>query len=70
MSLWTKSYDVTNSNESSLPVLTHGDICLSKFYKMKCGNVVEICLWTHLAVKGLSGYQAFDTLSLALTKRI
>ena len=33
---------------------------------MKCGNVVEICLWTHLAVKGLSGYQAFDTLSLVL----
>ena len=42
-----------HSDESSLPVLTHGDICLSKFYKMKFGNLVEICLWTHLAVKGL-----------------
>ena len=36
---------------------------------MKSGNVVEICLWTHLAVKGLSGYQAFDTLSLAFHSR-
>ena len=42
-----------HSNESSLPVLTHGAICLSKFYEMKFGNLVEICLWLHLAVKGL-----------------
>ena len=42
-----------HSNESSLPVLTHGTICFSKFYKMKFGNLVEICLWLHLAVKEL-----------------
>ena len=42
-----------HSNESSLPVLTHGTICFSKFYKMKFGNLVEICLWLHVAVKGL-----------------
>ena len=42
-----------HSNESSLPVLTHGAVCFSKFYKMKFGNLVEICLWLHLAVKGL-----------------
>ena len=38
-------------NESSLPILTHGAVCFSKFYKMKFVNVVEICLWLHLAVK-------------------
>ena len=43
-----------HSNESSLPVLTHGAICLSKFLKTKFGNLVEICIWPHLAVKGLS----------------
>ena len=42
-----------HSNETSLPVLTHGAICFSKFYKMKFENRVEICLWLHLAVKGL-----------------
>ena len=42
-----------HSNESSLPVLSHGAICLSKFLKMKFANLVEICLWPHLAVKGL-----------------
>ena len=42
-----------HSNGSSLPVLTHGAVCFSKFYKMKFGNLVEICLWLHLAVKGL-----------------
>ena len=42
-----------HSNESSLPALTHGTICFSKLYKMKFGNLVEICLWLHLAVKGL-----------------
>ena len=46
--LW---YD--HSNESSLPVLSHGAICLSKVQKTKFGNLVEICLWPHLAVKGL-----------------
>ena len=33
-----------HSNESSLPVLSHDAICLSKFHKVKCGNLVEICL--------------------------
>ena len=41
------------SNETFLPVLSHGTICFSKFEKMKFGNLVEICLWLHLAVKGL-----------------
>ena len=42
-----------HSNESSPPVLSCGAICLSKFWNMKFGNLVEICLWPHLAVKGL-----------------
>ena len=42
-----------HSNECSLPVLTHGAICFSKFYKMKFANLLKICLWLHLAVKGL-----------------
>ena len=32
---------------------------LPKFYKMKFGNLVEICLWLHLAVKG---YWCFTTI--------
>ena len=28
-------------------------ICFSKFYWMKFANLLEICLWLHLAVKGL-----------------
>ena len=43
-------------NESSLAVLSHG-CCFSKFYKMKFGNLVEICLWLRLAVKGLIQYE-------------
>ena len=43
-----------HSNENSLPVLSHDAICLSKFEKMKFGNLVGICLWPHLAVKRLS----------------
>ena len=41
------------SNESSLPVLSQDAICLSKLWKMKFWNLLEICLWSHLAVKGL-----------------
>ena len=41
------------SNESSLPVLAHGAIYFSKFHKMRFGNLVEICFWLNLAVKGL-----------------
>jgi len=41
------------SNESSLPVLSHDTIYFSKFYRMKFGHLVEICLWPRLAVKGL-----------------
>ena len=44
-----------HSNESSLPVLTHGAICFSKFHKMKFRHLVEICFWLNLAVKGLKG---------------
>ena len=39
-----------HSTESSLPVLSHVGTCLSE---MKFGNLVEICLWPHLTVKGL-----------------
>ena len=43
-----------HSNETSLPVLTHGATCFSKFHKLKFGNLVEICFWLNLAVKGLN----------------
>ena len=43
-----------HSNESSLPALPHSAICFSKLYTMKFANLLEICLWLHLAVKGLS----------------
>ena len=43
-----------HSNESSLPVLTHGVLCFSKFYKMTFRHLVEICFWLNLALKGLS----------------
>ena len=43
-----------NSNESSLPALPHSAICFSKLYTMKFANLLEICLWLHLTVKGLS----------------
>ena len=42
-----------HSNESPLPVLTHGAICFSKFHKMKFGHLVKISFWLSLAVKGL-----------------
>ena len=42
-----------HSDESSLPVLLRDAICFSKYYKMKFGTLVEICLWSHLAVKVL-----------------
>ena len=40
-------------NESSLPVLTLGAFSYSKFHKMRFENLVEICFWLNLAVKGL-----------------
>ena len=40
-------------NESSPPALSHSAICFSKLYKMKFANLLKICLWLHLAVKGL-----------------
>ena len=43
-----------HSNESSLPVLSHDATCFSKFHKVKFGNLVEICFWLNLAVKGLN----------------
>ena len=36
-----------HSNETSLPVLSHGATCFSKFYKIKT--------WDSFAVKGLKG---------------
>ena len=42
-----------HSNESSLPVLTYGAICFSRFHKIKFRYLVEICFWVNLAVKGL-----------------
>ena len=33
-----------------------GCYCFSQFWKMKFGNLVETCLWPHLAVKGLINY--------------
>ena len=39
-----------HSNESSLPVLTRGILCFSKFYKMTFRHLAEICLWLNLAV--------------------
>ena len=41
-----------HSNESSLPVLTHSSIWFSKFHREKFENLVEICFWLNLAVKG------------------
>ena len=42
-----------HSNESSLLALSHSAICFSTLYKMKFAILLEICLWLHLAVKGL-----------------
>ena len=50
-----------HSNESSLPLLSHGAICFSKFHKIKFGDLVKICFWLKLAVKGLI-YQMWATL--------
>ena len=48
-----------HSNESSLSVLSYGAICLSKL-----GNLVEICLWPHLAVKGLINHFSYGACHL------
>ena len=48
-----------HSNESSLPVLSHFAIYFAKCYKMKFANLVKICLWLHLAVKGLTTLFAY-----------
>ena len=42
-----------HSNETSLPVLTHGATCVSRFHKMKFGIFCRILPLPHLAVKGL-----------------
>ena len=42
-----------HSYETPLPVLTHGATCFSKFHNMKFGNLVGICFWLNLVVKGL-----------------
>ena len=58
-----------HSNETSLPVLTHGAICFSKFHKMTFGNLVEICFWLNLAVKGLKCFFLESQRSLGGTER-
>ena len=50
-----------HSNESSLPVLSHYDIFKKK---IKFGTLVEICLWPHLAVKGLTEQRLFKAIRL------
>ena len=50
-----------HSNESSLPVLSHGAICLSKFCKMKFGN---FCLILPLAAFGTQSNLVFRTFPL------
>ena len=57
MSLWTKSYDVTIQKLSACTYTWY--TCFSKFYKMKFVNLVEICLWLHLVVKGLKQAMTF-----------
>ena len=58
-----------HSNESSLPVLSHDAICFSQFWKMKFGNLVETCLWPHLAVKGLTyGLYFFVLIAISLLR--
>ena len=49
-----------HSNETSLPVLNNGTICFTKFHKMKFRNMVEICFWLNLAVKGLKSKYMYD----------
>ena len=47
-----------HSNETSLPALTPGASCFSKFHKMKFGIFfVEFYLWPNLAVKWLKTEQ-------------
>ena len=47
-----------HSNETSVPVLTRGASCFSKFHKMKFGIFfVEFYLWPNLAVKWLKTEQ-------------
>ena len=53
-----------HSNESSLPVLTHGAICFPKFHKMKFGNLVQICFRLNLAVKSSVLTGVFGNLTL------
>ena len=43
-----------HSNEISSVVLSPCAICFSKFHKMKFGNLLDICFWLNLAVKGLN----------------
>ena len=45
-----KTYDLTTQMKA---LCLYFHICFSKFYKMKFENLVEICLWLRLAVKGL-----------------
>ena len=59
-----------HSNESSLPVLTHGATCFSTFHKMQFGNLVEICFWLNLAMKGLNSVEPFEGLDGTVLPRL
>ena len=48
-----KSYDVTIHLKALCLYLQNGVMFFSKFHKIKSGNLVEICFWLNLAVKGL-----------------
>ena len=51
--MWTKSYDLTIQMKALCLNSNMVLFVVQNFYKMKFGNLVEICLWLDLAVKGL-----------------
>ena len=52
MNLWTKSYDVTTQMK---PLCLYFLMVLFVCQNFRKWNLVEICLWPHLALKGLMG---------------
>ena len=58
-----------HSNETSLPVLSHGAICFATFYKNKIGNFVEIWLCPLLTAKGLKQQYPSDVAPLTVTHK-
>ena len=53
-----KSYDVTILMKALCMYCT---TCFSKFHRIKFGNLVKICFWLNLAVKGSNQLQLIDT---------